>query len=367
MGNTVAAGATAQRAHLNCMKSAANSAAFEEGLIAMSFIRIGTIARAAGVATAVAFALGSAAQAQVKWDLPSPYPDSNFHVQNAKRFAEEVKKAGVDITVHGGGSLGFKGPDMMKTLRDGLVPISDVTFILMAGDVPVFDVEAQPYVVSTPEEHQILWKHFRPHAEKIFEQWNQKILYVAPWPRQYLYTKTPMAKLEDVRGIKIRTYNKTTTDMFNRVGMSAVMMPWGEVIPALAAGTIGSVTTSASSGVDGKFWEFMKHMYPISHVWASNATAVNLAAWNSLKPEQRAQIEAIAKRMEPEFLKIAMAEDVERSKTLGEKGVQMGPADPAIIAQMRELTKPMVLEFMQKNPVGAEVINKFLAEVGRKL
>jgi len=333
----------------------------------MSFVRIVNAALAAGLMATAALAWGSAAQAQVKWDLPSPYPDSNFHVQNAKRFAEEVKKAGVDITVHGGGSLGFKGPDMMKTLRDGLVPISDVTFILMAGDVPVFDVEAQPYVVSTPEEHQILWKHFRPHAEKIFEQWNQKILYVAPWPRQYLYTKTPMAKLEDVRGIKIRTYNKTTTDMFNRVGMSAVMMPWGEVIPALAAGTIGSVTTSASSGVDGKFWEFMKHMYPISHVWASNATSVNLAAWNSLKPEQRAQIEAIAKRMEPEFLKVAMNEDVERSKTLGEKGVQMGPADPAIIAQMRDLTKPMVQEFMQKNPIGAEVINKFLAEVGRKL
>jgi hypothetical protein len=26
-----------------------------------------------------------------------------------------------------------------------------------------------------------------------------------------------------------------------------------------------------------------------------------------------------------------------------------------------------VLDFMQKNPIGAEVINKFLAEVGRKL
>lgn len=333
----------------------------------MSFIRIVQVARAAGMAAATALALGTAAQAQVKWDLPSVFPESNFHVQNVKRFAEEVKKAGVDITVHSGGALGFKGPDMLKALRDGLVPIGDMTFIYMAGEVPVFDVEAQPFVVASLDELQILWKHFRPHVDKIAAQWNQKILYTAPWPRQYVYTKQPMVKLEDLRGIKIRTYNKTTTDMYNRIGMSAVMMPWGEVVPALAAGTISSVTTSASSGVDGKFWEFMKHMYPISHVWATNATSVNLTAWNALKPEQRAEIEAIAKRLEPEFLNVAKAEDVDRSKTLAEKGVQIGPADPAILAQMRELTKPMVAEFMQKNPIGAEVINKFLAEVGRKL
>jgi TRAP-type C4-dicarboxylate transport system substrate-binding protein len=333
---------------------------------AMSFVRILREARLAGIAAATTIAFGAAAQAQVKWDLPSPYPDTNFHVQDAKRFAEEVKKTGVDITVHSGGSLGFKGPDMMKTMRDGLVPIGDVTFIMLAGDAPLLDIEAQPYVVATPEEHQLLWKILRPYADKIFAKWNQKLLYVVPWPRQYLYTKEPMTKLEDLRGIKIRTYNKTTTDMFNRIGMSSVMLPWGEVVPSLAAGTISSVTTSATSGVDGKFWEFMKYMYPVSHVWASNGTVVNLDAWNSLKPEQRAEIEAIAKRMEPEFVKVAMTEDAERTKTLKEKGIEMGPADPAILAQMRELTRPMVKEFMDKNPIGAEVINKFLAEVGRK-
>ncbi|MBM3491820.1 MAG: TRAP transporter substrate-binding protein [Alphaproteobacteria bacterium] len=324
-------------------------------------------ARGAVLAAAAAFSLGSVAQAQVKWDLPSVFPDGNFHVTNAKRFAEEVKKTGVDITIHPGGSLGFKGPDMLKTIRDGLVPIGDITFIYLGGEAPIFDLEAQPYLISTLDELQILWKHFRPVVDKIAEQWNQKILYVAPWPRQYVYTKTPMAKLEDLRGMKIRTYNKTTTDMFNRVGMSAVMLPWGEVVPALAAGTISSVTTSTSSGVDGKFWEFMKHMYPISHVWSHNATVVNLDAWKKLKPEQRAEIEAIGKRLQPEFLKVAIAEDETKAKMLVDKGVQLGPADPAIIQQMRELTKPMVLEFLNKHPVAMEVAQKFLAEVGRKL
>ena len=27
-------------------------------------------------------------QAQTKWDMPTPYPDSNFHTKNVKQFAE---------------------------------------------------------------------------------------------------------------------------------------------------------------------------------------------------------------------------------------------------------------------------------------
>ncbi len=117
---------------------------------------------------------------------------------------------------------------------------------------------------------------------------NQKFLYIVPWPRQYVYTKVDAKSVADLGGIKIRTYNKTTTGMFNRIGMTSVQLPWGEVVPSLAAGTIDAVTTSASSGVDGKFWEFLKYMYPTSHVWSSNVLSVNLDAWNKLSAKNQA-------------------------------------------------------------------------------
>ena len=89
--------------------------------------------------------------------------------------------------------------------------------------------------------------------------------------------------------------------MFNRIGMTSVQLPWGEVVPSLAAGTIDGVTTSASSGVDGKFWEFLKYMYPTNHVWSSNALSVNLDAWKALSQKNRDAIEAVAKRLQPKF------------------------------------------------------------------
>ena len=82
----------------------------------------------AGVGVGAAAMIGApsvvGAQAPMKLDLATVWPDGNFHTKNAKLFAEEVAKATngqVVITVHAGGSLGYKGPEQLNAVRDGLV------------------------------------------------------------------------------------------------------------------------------------------------------------------------------------------------------------------------------------------------------
>jgi TRAP-type C4-dicarboxylate transport system substrate-binding protein len=322
-------------------------------------------------AALVAGSLSVAGVAQAaEWDLPLAWPDGNFHVENAKMFAAEVNKAtggSVTINIHPGGSLGFKGPEMMTAIRDGLVPIGDTLLIQQSGENKLMGLEAQPYMVKSLDELKILHKHFRPAVEKIAAEYNQKVLYMVPWPRQYVYTKVEADDVADLKGIKIRTYNASTTNMFNRVGMTAVQLPWGEVVPSLAAGTIDAVTTSASSGVDGKFWEFLKFMYPTSHVWSSNMVAVNLDAWNSLSDAERAAIEKVAAEMEPKFWDVSRSEDDAKAKILNDNGVAMGTVTPQMLAEMQDLTAPMLDEYVADvGPEAGAIIDAFLTEVGRK-
>lgn len=310
---------------------------------------------------ALTVGFGVPALAGTTWDLPLAWPDGNFHVENAKRFAEEVDKATggeVKINIHPGGSLGFKGPEMLTSLRDGLVPIGDLLLIQQVGEAPLLGLEATPYLSSGYEDLKALHAPWRPEVEKLVEtKFNQKFLYMVPWPRQYVYTKVEVGKLDDLAGIKIRTYNKTTTDMFNRIGMTAVQLPWGEVVPSLAAGTIDAVTTSASSGVDGKFWEFLKYMYPTSHVWSSNAVSVNLDAWNALEAKHRDAILEVSKRLEPEFWNVSRGEDDTKAKTLTDNGVVMGVVTDEMLSRMRDLTAPMLDEAVSSiGPPAGDII-----------
>ena len=146
-----------------------------------------TFLRGAATAAAVLAGMASAQAQTTAWDLSTVWPDANFHTQNAIRFANEVKAAtngGVAITVKAGGQLGFKGPEHLRAVRDGLVPMADVLNIQQIGDEPVLGTEGVPFLVGNPEELKVLHKHLRPVYEQVAAKNNQKILYMVPWPTQ---------------------------------------------------------------------------------------------------------------------------------------------------------------------------------------
>ena len=73
----------------------------------------------------------------------------------------------------------------------------------------------------------MLHKHIRPEYEKIARKNNQTILYVVPWPNQYLHLKVKAETVDALKGIKIRIADKNAQEMWTAVGMAAVADPVG--------------------------------------------------------------------------------------------------------------------------------------------
>ncbi|MFO0443251.1 MAG: C4-dicarboxylate ABC transporter substrate-binding protein, partial [Betaproteobacteria bacterium] len=70
------------------------------------------------ILSAAALFAVAAVQAQVKWDLPSAYPATNFHSVNLQQFADDIDKATggkLKITVHANASL-FKLPEIKRAV-----------------------------------------------------------------------------------------------------------------------------------------------------------------------------------------------------------------------------------------------------------
>jgi TRAP-type C4-dicarboxylate transport system substrate-binding protein len=308
------------------------------------------------------------AQAQTKWDLSTVWPDGNFHTRNAVRFAEEAKKAtngALEITVKSGGQLGFKGPEHLRAVRDGLVPMADVLNIQQVGDEPLLGTEGVPFLVGSAEELKALHKYLRPEYEKVAARNNQKILYMVPWPTQYLHLKVKVDNLEALKGVKVRVPDKNAADMLNAAGMSGVLIPWGETIPALAAGVVAGVSTSSVSGVDGKFWEFLKFVYRTNHVWSSQIMTVNLDAWKKLTPEQQKAVEDLAKRLEPEFWATSIAADADSAARLKAEGMEIVELPAPMMADFRKRTAGLLDDFMKRVPASAGPIKAYLTEMKR--
>ncbi|MCG5480672.1 MAG: TRAP transporter substrate-binding protein [Ensifer alkalisoli] len=319
-------------------------------------------AAAAALLTATAFP----ALAEMRINLADVLPESNFMVRNAAKFADAVKQATngeVVISVKAGGSLGFKGPDQLTAVRDGLVEMADINISQQVGVNPLFGVEGIPFLIGSMEELKQYHAVIRPVFEKLAEQNNQKILYMVPSPAQYIYLKVEVDNLEGFKGIPVRGADKNTVDIVNALGLAGVAMPWGELIPALASGRVEGVATSATSGVDGKFWEFLEYIYPTNHTWGSNMVTINLDVWNQIPAEQQSAIEKAARDLEPEFWGVSRQGDVDSITAMTEKGMKLVEISPEMRTEMVARAEALQKEFLERVPDAAPLVEQYKASM----
>jgi TRAP-type C4-dicarboxylate transport system substrate-binding protein len=313
---------------------------------------------------AASVALGQIASAETSLSLSDVLPEGNFMVQNAKAFAEAVQQATdgeVAISVSAGGSLGFKGPDQLAAVRDGLVDMADINISQQVGLNPMFGAEGVPFLITSMDELREYHEFLRPEFEKLAKQYNQKILYMVPSPAQYVYLKVVVDDIEGFRGIPVRGADKNTVDIITAIGMDGVAMPWGELLPALASGRVDGVATSATSGVDGKFWEFLEYIYPTNHTWGSNAVTINLDVWNRLSEEDRAAIEQVAAELEPGFWEVSRQGDLDSIKTMTNNGMTLVPLSDQLKAQIAERAQAVQAEFFDRVPQALPVVEAYRA------
>ena len=321
-----------------------------------------------GTGAVLSSAAFNQASAATNLDLATVWPDGNFHTTNAKLFAAEVAKVTggeVNITVQAGGSLGFKGPEQLRAVRDGLVPLADILHIQQVGDEPMLGTESIPFLVGSDKELKVLHKYLRPEYETIALKNDQKVLYMVPWPTQYLHLKVKTDNLDGLKGVKIRVPDKNSQDMCAAVGMSPVLIPWGETIPALVSGAVAGVSTSAVSGVDGKFWEFLKYIYPTNHTWSCQMVNVNLDTWKKFSPANQKAIEELAKKLEPDFWAASLKADTDSLNRLKEGGMEVVPVPPAMMKDFQARTAPLLEAFLKRVPASEKPVKAFLAEMKR--
>ena len=303
-----------------------------------------------------------AVHAETKLDISVPWGVNEFHTINATRFAERVKqetKGEVVMNVHAGGTLGVKPNESLRAVGEGVVPMGEYAFFQNASRGAVLAVESFPFLVNDYDQLKILHKSFRPLWEELLVKNNQKALYVVPWASQFFFVKKPIATLADVKGLKMRSLDKLSTDWINRLGMTPVQVTNVDILQALGSGMLDGVPTSASTAVAQKYWDFMKYGYQTNHLWASNVMAINLDAWKKLAPTHQKIIENIAKEMEPGFWEASKLDHEKKVAELKANGMNIAPAPKALRDEMSSLTEPFWETYSK--PMGVEA-QKALAE-----
>lgn len=326
-----------------------------------NFQNLGRLVRPLAISAAM-FVAAASASAQVKLEISVPWGPNEFHSLNAAAFAERVKaetKGEMVMTARPGGELGVKANESVRAISEGVVPMGDLALFQNASRGPALAVETLPFLVADYDQLKLLHKEFRPLWESILAKNNQKALYIVPWPNQFFFTKKPVVSIDDLKGIKMRTLDKLTTDWINRLGMVPVQMTNLEILQALGSGMLDGVPTSAGTAVAQKYWDFMKYGYETNHIWASNVMTINLDTWKKLTPAQQATIERVAREMEPQFWETSKRDHRMKVAELTSKGMTIAPMPKAVVDEMRKRTTPLWEAYAK--PMGDDAVKALAA------
>ena len=307
--------------------------------------------------------------AKTNWNANSVWPPKNLHSVGLTDFAEKVKKATngeLEMVVHTGGALGFKGPDLLKAVRDGLVPVSDMLISGVAGDEKIFQIVTLPFLVRNFDELRLLIEIAHPYFDKSAQKWGQKILYIAPWPGAGLWTKNKITTLEEMKGLKTRTYDKNGALVMEAVGATPFALPFSEVYTSLQTGLIDSVMTSSPTAVDGKFWEVLKYYEPLFITAATNMVTVNLKAFQKLPKAQQDALVKIGREMDETMWANVKTWDKEQEAISNKNGIETVKPSTKVIGELEKITENIRAEWLKSAPAdGKKIHDEFLKKVKR--
>ncbi|MBC9071226.1 TRAP transporter substrate-binding protein [Thauera sp. CAU 1555] len=298
----------------------------------------------------LALGVGGAAQAQTTWDMPTPYPASNFHTENIQQFANEVAEASggkLKITVHPNGSL-FKANEIKRAVQAGQAQIGEVLLSSLANEDALYALDTVPFLATSYADSLKLWQASRAAVEARLAKNGLKLLYSVAWPPQGIYSKTALSSMADLKGVKIRSYSPTVARMIELMGAQPVTVQAADLTQALSTGVVSANITSSSTGYDSKSWEQLDYFFDVQAWLPKNVVFVSKKAFDALDPATQQAVSKAAAAAEERGWKVSEEKTAWYVAQLKANNMKVLPASDALQAELLKVGEKMTAEWVER-------------------
>jgi TRAP-type C4-dicarboxylate transport system substrate-binding protein len=317
-------------------------------------------------ASIICFFSPSLSIAQTKWDMPTPYADTEFQTKNNYQFAEDVKKASngaLNIQVHSANSL-IKNPEIKRAVQTGQVQIGEIFKPNLGPEDPMFELDAIPFFAASYKEARALLEVSRPSIEEKLMKQGLRALYMVPWPSQAFFTKKPINSIAELKGLKMRTYNAQTARLGQLMGVVPTTVQATEIPQAFSSGIIDTMFTSGPTAVTSKAWDYTKFVYDTQAWVPKNVVFVNEKSFQALPESVRKVVLEQAAIAEKRGWDWSQAENDNSPKELVKNGMSLAPISPVFKSELKKIGDQMLEDWLKKaGPDGKKVIDAYYSKL----
>ncbi|MEI3855386.1 MULTISPECIES: TRAP transporter substrate-binding protein [Ensifer] len=287
-------------------------------------------------------------------------------VTGMEKFAELVKnKSGgkIEVKLFPGGTLGGD-VQTVSALQGGVIEMTVLNAGILANNVKQFGAVDLPFLFdSGAEADKVMDGPFGESLIKLLP--DTGLVGLGYWElgfRNLTNNRHPVTKLEDIKGLKIRTIQSPIPiELFNTLGANAVPLPYTELYTALETGTVDGQENPAANILNAKFYEVQKYMTLTRHQYNPQIVLVSKKFWDGLNDEEKAVLEAAATEARDYQRKVSREADAAALDEIRKTGMEVSEFSPEETQKLRDAVKPVIEKFSAE--IGAETVQALFKEI----
>lgn len=280
----------------------------------------------------------------------------------SQRFQTELAKATGGRLVFDTKVDLFPPRDVVNAVIAGHIDAGAVRLPWVSGTFPLQAFPGLPFFFENVYEYENAIND--PRMEEILEKAYAevglvRIMEVPNTPVDAIFANKPLKKVDDFKGLKIRTAGMLPTFTLKTMGASPITIPTMEIAQALQRGMVDAVQTSPGFGTilglcdvttNVSFWPVMPNF--------SGALVVNKEKWDKLPEDLKEIVLATGKKIQAQLFFSSHMEYYLIKKVLPSAGMKVTMPDQKQINQARKLAKPAIDKWLETaGPYGKQVLS----------
>lgn len=272
---------------------------------------------------------------------------------------EELTNGRVEVQVFDNSQLGGER-DLMEQLQGGLLQMTYLSPVFATVD-PAINVLDLPFLFEDES-----------HVDKVIDGQIGKDL-LADLPSKGLVplgyfengfrvitnSKRPINKLEDIKGLKIRTPQAPiSVAIFEALGANVTPMSFGELYSALQQGVVDGQENAYNTVASSRFFEVQKYTAETNHMWGSYVIMASGKWWDTLDKDTQAAIQTAAAETST-YQRQIFREQSENSKSqCQQSGMEISNPD---MEELRTAVTPVYEDFYKNYPQYKSIVEQIQA------
>ncbi|HVR52638.1 MAG TPA: TRAP transporter substrate-binding protein [Pseudorhodoferax sp.] len=318
----------------------------------------------AAIATAPAHAQFEARTLRVSSGVAKGHPISHG-ITKMTQCAAEKSGGKLKLQTYYDGALG-NDTTASQQVRTGSLDMVLTSTAPLVGAIPQLAVFDLPFLFSNEREaDQVLDGKFGQSFAPKYEA--AGLVNLAYWEngfRSVTNSKRPVAKWEDLHGVKMRVMqNKVFLDTFSALGSNPTPLAFSEVYSALETRTVDGQENPIALIENMKFYEVQKFLSLTRHAYSPLAVLVSKKKFDQLSAQEQGVMRECAVAGQEESRRVGRAQDAEIIAKLKKDGMQVNEVSAAELQRMREKVKDVVQA--QSKVIGEDTMAAVNAELQR--